>query len=422
MKTQVIYALLFGALLMGCSKDNSNAFDNDETIPEEAPIINNFFPKEGREGTYVNITGNYFSTKKENNKVYFNGVLGNVYSANDTVIHVEVPAEVSTGILTVQVGNQVDTAYRDFELSTNPWLRKKSIPTGRDGAVAFSINNYGYVGLGYSVSTYYNDMWKYDRIYNTWTPIKDFPGTKRTGCIAFSAGNNGYVGMGQDQENLSTVTVLGDLWKYNAEADEWKQMADIPGEERRNAIAFGCNGNGYVGLGYKFGAGHLKDFWKYNTTSDSWEQLANYPGEGSENSVGFVIGDYIYIGCGTDTKAQNDFWKYDTTNDTWTKVANFGGGTRAGAVGFTLNGNGYVGTGGTQNIYDSTKDFWKYEPSSDKWTQVTDFYGGYRESIGWEDGRRVLGVAFTIDNYAYVGTGDGYIHSRQDIWEYIEEK
>lgn len=88
------------------------------------------------------------------------------------------------------------------------------------------------------------------------------------------------------------------------------------------------------------------------------------------------------------------FCSFGQTENFWTKKADFAGLKRERAVAFSIGDFAYVGTGiDTAEVV--LKDFWKYTPSTDTWTQIADIPGGARRNA----------VAFTINDYGYVGTG-----------------
>ena len=75
-------------------------------------------------------------------------------------------------------------------------------PTGRAAAVAFVINEFGYVALGrtavrsssqYPTSTL-NDCWKYDPVLDSWTQTSSFPGIARVNAMAEVVNGKAYVG------------------------------------------------------------------------------------------------------------------------------------------------------------------------------------------------------------------------------------
>src|SRR5690606_13265669 len=106
--------------------------------------------------------------------------------------------------------------------SQNTWVQKPDFGGGkRAGAIAFSCNGKGYVGLGHDTSYLYQDLWEFDTLGNTWTQKADFPPGGRAYAIAFSIGSRGYVGMGG-----LTGSQQYDFWEYNPTTDVWTRKAD----------------------------------------------------------------------------------------------------------------------------------------------------------------------------------------------------
>ncbi|MSQ78868.1 MAG: hypothetical protein EXR21_04220 [Flavobacteriaceae bacterium] len=60
------------------------------------------------------------------------------------------------------------TAYFNTSISQNNWVQKASLTaTGRGFAVAFSLNDMGYIGSGVT-GVSLDDFWEYDPVDNTW--------------------------------------------------------------------------------------------------------------------------------------------------------------------------------------------------------------------------------------------------------------
>lgn len=94
------------------------------------------------------------------------------------------------------------------------------------------------------------------------------------------------------------------------------------------------------------------------------------------------------------------FIGFSQTENYWVKKSDLGSDTtgnglkRERAVAFTIGDFAYVGTGlDTAEIV--LKDFWKYDPISNAWTQVADLPGSERRNA----------VAFSVQGYGFVGTG-----------------
>lgn len=191
--------------------------------------------------------------------------------------------------------------------------------TGRYGAVAGSVGNYGYVGCGFNLSNL-KDFYRYDPTSNTWSTFAGFPGDKRQGAVAFTISNQMYVGLGTNNGAVNT-----DFWVYNPSGDTWTQ--------KRNTAS-------------------------QTTGSDVYD----YSGVARNNAVAFVVGSYGYVATGSNGSVRTDCYQYDPTMDTWTKLNPFLGSARSYAVGFGIGNYGYVGLGANGSTpYD---DFWRIDPSA----------------------------------------------------------
>jgi len=79
-----------------------------------SPTLAGFTPTSGVEGTSVTIIGTNFSATAANNTVMFNGVVATVTSASVTQLTVVVPANASTGKISVTVNGGTATSTDDF--------------------------------------------------------------------------------------------------------------------------------------------------------------------------------------------------------------------------------------------------------------------------------------------------------------------
>jgi len=272
------------------------------------------------------------------------------------------------------------------------------IGDARYEAVAFSINEIGYVGSGYNGDDRLKDFYAYDADRNNWTMISTPPEqfAARTGAVAFSAAGKGYVGTGRDN-----TTELKDFWVYDPGTNEWDSIAPLP-VARYDAVAFSIDNKGYVGTGYNGSA--LLDFYQYDPGTDVWIPIANYPTK-VRDAVAFVIDNKGYVCTGQKNgETINDFYMYDPSADTWNvkrKISNVSDEAydddytivREKAVAFTIGGKGYVTTG---NLSGLVSDVWEYDPAADLWADKTAFEGK----------GRINAVAFsTTSGRGFVATG-----------------
>jgi N-acetylneuraminic acid mutarotase len=111
------------------------------------------------------------------------------------------------------------------------------------------------------------------------------------------------------------------------------------------------------------------------------------------------------MGQGNTAPFYSDLWAYDPITELWTQKASFIGSARRQAVAFTIDDIAYVGTGQDQNGF--TQDFYKYDAETNEWTQIADFGGTPRKGA----------VGYTMGGQGYVGTGDDGIY-KSDFWQY----
>lgn len=84
----------------------------------DSPYINSFSPESGEIGSEVTINGTGFSTTPDNNVVMFNGIAAQVSSATQTQLSVIVPANATTGKISLEVGCAFVATTDDFVIET----------------------------------------------------------------------------------------------------------------------------------------------------------------------------------------------------------------------------------------------------------------------------------------------------------------
>jgi|GEM_PF-1021917 len=291
----------------------------------------------------------------------------------------------------------------------NTWSQKAGF-TGntRQYAVALSIGNKGYIGLGYNsglLPARQSDLWEYDVTTNAWSQKANFGGGQRYHAIAFSIGSKGYIGTGLNGSANST----SDFWEYNPVANAWTQKSNFAGGARSSATGFSIGNKGYVGAGYSsVSSSDVNDFWEYDPTSDTWTQKTNFPGSPRSGAAAFSIGTKGYMGIGNVSSSfVSDFYEYNPATNAWTSKAAYGMGAAGGVVAFSLGNRGYFATGNSSS--SATNQTWEYNPVSNTWTQRADFGSGFT---------RTNAVAFSVGLKAFVVTGITNGNYMSDLWQY----
>ncbi|TAL56741.1 MAG: T9SS type B sorting domain-containing protein [Bacteroidetes bacterium] len=262
-----------------------------------------------------------------------------------------------------------------------------------------------------------DNFWEYDPVTDSWTQKANFGGGPRWYAVGFSIGTKGYVGTGIDEAGGGTLPsdFYNDLWEYNPITNTWTALANCPGVARATACAFSVGGFGYIGTGVDGNYSYLQDMWKYDPATNAWSPVTAFPGgfRSDIDRAPFVIGNKAYLGTGYDGNVEyNDFWEYDYITNAWMQKANFPGIARIGATGFSICNKGFLGLGGYSPPPSTTfNDMWMYDPVTNSWIPVTAFPGG----------TRVDAPSFVINDKAYIGTGYSLISIISKYWDDLWE-
>jgi len=278
------------------------------------------------------------------------------------------------------------------------WTQKSSIPTdtGICSPASFVIGSKAYIITGTDGSNrYFNEVWEYNSINDTWTKKSNFPGAGRFAASGFAIGNKGYICGGSS----AAVTIgYADLWEYDPNTDSWTSKAPCPGGARDMAVAFSIGNKGYIGTGRPVGSSATGvDFWEYDPMSNTWAQKANVPGFYRIDAIAFVINNKGYVGFGNSYghPNQSDLYEFDPQSNTWTAKSS-GGLIFLAAAYFTIGNTGYVVSGDTELIQSHLVRVMKYDALTDSWSKETSF-----PAAG-----RIFANGFSIGGKGYVGLGN----------------
>jgi N-acetylneuraminic acid mutarotase len=217
----------------------------------------------------------------------------------------------SKGYVGVGAGS---TIFYEYDPTLNTWRSRASfIGSARTNPVAFSAGGKGYVGTGRSSVTpnpYLNDFYQYNPINDTWTAIASFPGSSRSFASAFTINQSGYVGMG-----FTGTTRLKDFFVYQPSTNTWSAIASLPAaaQVRQQATAFSINNRGFAGQG--LGSALLSDFYEYDPSLNTWTSISVFTNSARRNAASFTIGNKAYVmtgasGTSTPSQKRTDLWEY----------------------------------------------------------------------------------------------------------------
>ena len=305
------------------------------------------------------------------------------------------------------------------ESETISWEAKAAFPYGDlIEAVSFTIGGKMFVGTGYNFfetfSGYSNDFFAYELEQNTWSKMASLPSDARESAIAFSIGEYGYVGLGKDCLGMGVCDhhFFKDLWRYNPSTNSWTEMAEFPGTPRAYATSFVIGNKAYVTGGSSQGD---NDLWEYNPENNQWTKKADYPGGCSSRAVSLSINGRAYVGFGWSGSTCKDFWEYKPATDQWIAKPEFPGEARYDAFAVSLKHKGYLMTGINQATTGDSfhTDLWEYEPNGEVWTKIETIFPG--------KGRvNLVGGAFEDKFVVGLGSKDPFSSFPSEIYDFWE--
>ncbi|WP_347174995.1 IPT/TIG domain-containing protein [Polaribacter uvawellassae] len=392
-------------------KVQSNAIDvtYNQNFILKKPVIT-FVDDNIKSNTEIIIKADYFNPKKENNKILFDNIEGEIISIENKNIKVKIPLgpfkkrelkiKLKVADLIVEYSKEVslidqwilvsdDLPFRyyghsSYYLSANNEIylvaRPKHYSEDDDYLWKLNPNDFSWERfdipnniqinnfISDGINLYFydgsnNNFWEYNLATNQWAQKQSYPGAKRRGASQFLLNGEIYIGLGSNDENYTSV-FYKNFYKYNPSSNLWKQISDFPYNNsfRRNFTStFVINNIAYLGNG----ASHtgMTDFWSYNANSDSWLRIADFPDARSRSSS-FALNNFGYITGGSKVGGGNntDCWQYDPNLDTWNKIENIGIIGRGSHFSFVLNGKAYVGGGSNESGGSNVFDMYEYKP------------------------------------------------------------
>ncbi|CAN5509278.1 hypothetical protein BH11BAC2_BH11BAC2_25620 [soil metagenome] len=149
-----------------------------------------------------------------------------------------------------------------YDESNDAWIQKGNYPgLARSWANTVELNGKGYIIAGSSGGGILDEVWEYTPGTDGWIQKSSLPGA-RTYATGFAMHDSAFVGLGR-QQNGNVFTFFNDMWAYDPIADTWSAMTSFPGAPRYRAIAFGLIDHGYIALGSDAFT-EFNDVWKFD--------------------------------------------------------------------------------------------------------------------------------------------------------------
>lgn len=203
----------------------------------------------------------------------------------------------------------------EFDPSNEEWRQLSTCTClGRTHPALVAIDGKIFVGLGGSEIGNLKDWNEYDIASDSWRPLPDFPSSNRHHPYQFATGGNVYVGFGHGQDSL--IPIYKDWYQWDLSLEEWKRVADIPGEARVAGTQFNDDTYGYVlsGDGDDHWTMEVGEFWRYDHQQDEWTELPPHPGVSRWAPASFIIDRTVYFLTGRIHQSglhPTDVWAYE---------------------------------------------------------------------------------------------------------------
>jgi len=355
------------------------------------PVIFNFSPKKGFDGDTVRITGKYFSSESDNNKVFVNNVPAPIFSSNDSVIVFTMPVQSFTGQATIAVetysvratsgykytilGPQILTISSLSEFSGKSVTLHGTNFTKNGGSVTVSFGSYNaeITSLSDSIinlivpiptnnllndnaltitlvngqkSTTYTSGFVIKKSWQSKSAPLTFP-WPTTYLDGFVYQNKGYI------HDVN----YGLLYEYNPLTDSWSQYGKttFPGVIYTGSLYISSNNIFYRVGGINYLNVPVSDLWSYNFTNQKWTKKSNLPFSFSSASY-FSLDNQFYV-----LTYEGQLWQCNFETGQYTRLRDFP------SVFFDYFESTFIANGNAYAVqYGKT---WMYDKQNDNWIQ-----------------------------------------------------
>lgn len=343
----------------------------DPEVTTPAPLITSFAPTQAAPGATVVIRGQHFSNKKEENEVKFNGVPAIILTATPEELTVLVPQGVSSGKLTVTIGQQTTSSPESFTASIMaPTIISVTPGKGSPGIV---------------VTLTGKNMSMLAEVLLGTTPITQFEAGRSAELIAFkvpAGAVSGKLVLRQDGQTIEAgafeVTPVLQPRVWNKQASY--PSGSMPRLNIHQGVSFMHGNKIYVGYGfsdlsrltYSNELTALDLSTAVNTVVHPDGPQAGIPSQRSVATFAQLDGTVYLFGGGNNTEGFNEIWAYDIAANRYTKKATVLPNANHVYNAFVYGGEIYL------YIYRtgaSGAEIYKYDPQSDALTLYSNFGG-----------------------------------------------
>src|SRR5207245_7209752 len=153
------------------------------------------------------------------------------------------------------------------------WSEVAPYPFAARGPFCVSDGTFYYTGGGYDGANVHSDLFKYDPVANTYTPLASAPDQFYLGQAVYYPANNKIYSIAGFGLGIQTTTTR----IYDIASNSWTTGAPIPEPNglSDHATAY-FNGKIYVAGGFN-GSGAINTVRAYDIATDTWSTLASLP-------------------------------------------------------------------------------------------------------------------------------------------------
>jgi hypothetical protein len=307
--------------------------------------------------------------------------------------------------------------------TTSGWNRvTNDQPTIRYSACAaydnISKNVWMFGGYGPQYGYAVNELWKYSTVSGQWTrisPVGSSPSARTSSSLIFDPVNNQLILFGG---YISTYT--NEMWKYNVVSGSWSQQTFTggPTARRYHTAVYMTNSGTMLVYGGNTGS-RSSDLWEYMISTNTWRQmsLSNAPTRDMHASIyqsasGCMITHGGYNATATE---QSETWKLDYTSspNKWVQLTSSTSTFRQHGAFYDAAGDSLYVIAGVRGNTAKALEIYKYDFKS-TWQAITPStsfttidYNSYDFPFATDTDNNVF--------YVFGGYGGNY---RSSLWVY----
>lgn len=364
------------------------------------PVISNFSPQKGLDGTLITIRGKNFSYNKSLIKVKIGDIFVEPISFSTDSIVIRSPTVKFIGHFPITVTIQDKEAVSTEHYSIlGPSITHLSVNKGCAGD---EITIYGeYLGTSkWGIDAYFGNRRTEiisvtpneikvivpggtvgDRLVYILGYYKNVSRLPFTLESRFKAASVVPASMGELRPPIPSFTIddqahffsFDGLISYNVTTSTWENKGKFPGPSRHKTLIHQI-GNKVFLMGGRNTNTFYGDVWEYSHQTNNWIKKADLPFKFFD-VASFVLNDKIYFFGGTNTSNNKTLWQYDPVAETTVALKSVPNDTYYVSA-IENNGVAYAFIGNKIYIYDEHQDNWLERgkiPTGNSWIRTYAF-------------------------------------------------